>query len=102
MCAAKFADDEWYRARVERTQGGQIHVMYVDYGNREVTSSDRCASLPAAFTTDKPYANEFTLAFVKLPPEVSLFETNGVTKSCVFEGQRSFIGTDSINTGKEN
>lgn len=71
MCAAKFADDEWYRAKVERVQSGQVHVMYVDYGNREVTSSIRCASLPPAFTTDKPYANEFTLAFVKLPPEVS-------------------------------
>lgn len=69
LCAAKFSDDEWYRARVERIQGGKVHVFYIDYGNREVTSATRCASLPGSFTTDKPYASEFTLAFVKLPSD---------------------------------
>lgn len=37
ICAAKFTvDDEWYRAKVEKIQGANISVLYIDYGNREV------------------------------------------------------------------
>ncbi len=38
MCAAKFSDDnEWYRAKVERVQGTNVSILYVDYGNKEVS-----------------------------------------------------------------
>lgn len=37
LVAAKFSEDnEWYRAKVERIQGGNATVLYIDYGNKEV------------------------------------------------------------------
>ena len=33
LCAAKFIDGEWYRARVEKVTGHQVNIIYVDYGN---------------------------------------------------------------------
>lgn len=29
-------DNEWYRAKIERIQGSNATVFYVDYGNKEV------------------------------------------------------------------
>lgn len=29
-------DNEWYRAKIERVQGSNATVFYVDYGNKEV------------------------------------------------------------------
>lgn len=38
LCAAKFTEDnEWYRAKIEKIQGGNATVLYVDYGNKEVS-----------------------------------------------------------------
>lgn len=38
LCAAKFSEDnEWYRAKIERVQGGNATILYVDYGNKEVS-----------------------------------------------------------------
>ncbi|KAG8224358.1 hypothetical protein J437_LFUL004314 [Ladona fulva] len=34
LCAAKFVDDLWYRARIEKITDRDAVVMYVDYGNR--------------------------------------------------------------------
>nr|QBI71270.1 ebna2 binding protein P100 [Embidopsocus sp. AB-2019] len=70
ICAAKFTDDQWYRARVEKVTGNDVHVSYIDYGNKEIISSVRCAQLPSTFTADKPFAHEFGFAFVKLPKDV--------------------------------
>lgn len=37
ICAAKYTvDNEWYRAKVEKIQGQNATVLYIDYGNREV------------------------------------------------------------------
>lgn len=37
ICAARFSlDDQWYRARVEKIQGSNVSVVYIDYGNRYV------------------------------------------------------------------
>ncbi|KAL1275877.1 hypothetical protein QQF64_035500, partial [Cirrhinus molitorella] len=34
FCIAKFADGEWYRARVEKLESpAKVHVFYIDYGN---------------------------------------------------------------------
>lgn len=38
LCAAKFSQDsQWYRAKIEKVQGQNVSVRYVDYGNREVS-----------------------------------------------------------------
>lgn len=40
LCAAQFSEDnEWYRARVEKVQGQNATILYVDYGNKEVSIS---------------------------------------------------------------
>lgn len=71
MCAAKFVDGCWYRAKVERVQGNQVSILYIDYGNREVTSSSQLAVLPPEFTTLSPFAHELAIALVKLSKDVS-------------------------------
>lgn len=72
ICAAKFEDDQWYRAKVEKVTNKEVQVFYIDYGNKESTTPARCASLPSSFTAEKPFAHEFALAFVKLPIDVSV------------------------------
>lgn len=69
LCAAKFSEDnEWYRAKVERLQANkQVSVIYIDYGNKEITSVTHLAPLPIAFISDPPYAKEFGLALARLP-----------------------------------
>lgn len=68
ICAAKFTvDDEWYRVKVEKVQGGNATVRYIDYGNRETLPVVRLASLPAAYASEKPFATEFSLPYVSLP-----------------------------------
>lgn len=38
LCAAQFSEDnEWYRAKVEKVQGQKATILYVDYGNKEVS-----------------------------------------------------------------
>jgi staphylococcal nuclease domain-containing protein 1 len=70
VCAAKYTvDDEWYRVKVEKVQGGKATVHYIDYGNRETLPTTRLASLPAAYAGDKPYATEYVLPYVALPKD---------------------------------
>ncbi|XP_037045449.1 staphylococcal nuclease domain-containing protein 1 [Bradysia coprophila] len=70
LCAAQFSEDnEWYRAKIEKVQGTNISVFYVDYGNKETVPSTRLATLPPAFSSDKFYASEYSLAFCKLPTD---------------------------------
>jgi len=69
LCAAKFSDGEWYRARVEKVAANQIHLLYVDYGNREVTTGLKCASLPAVYAGPSAFAHEYSLACVTLPKD---------------------------------
>lgn len=69
ICAAKFSDGEWYRARVEKIAGAQVHLLYMDYGNREVTSALKCSTLPAAYAGPPAFAHEYTLACVSLPKD---------------------------------
>uniref|UniRef100_A0A0A9XU00 Staphylococcal nuclease domain-containing protein 1 n=1 Tax=Lygus hesperus TaxID=30085 RepID=A0A0A9XU00_LYGHE len=69
LCAAKYpVDDSWYRAKIEKVSGTKVTVLYVDYGNRAEISSVQCASLPSSFG-EKPFANQYSLAFVGLPPD---------------------------------
>uniref|UniRef100_A0A8C6U448 Staphylococcal nuclease domain-containing protein n=1 Tax=Neogobius melanostomus TaxID=47308 RepID=A0A8C6U448_9GOBI len=71
-CLAKFADGEWYRARVERVESpSKVHVFYIDYGNREVVSTTRLATMPPAFSTRTlpAQATEYTFAFIQVPQD---------------------------------
>jgi staphylococcal nuclease domain-containing protein 1 len=70
LCAAKFTDGLWYRARVEKVSGSKISVFYIDYGNRETVEVSQCAALPSGFAADKPYAHEYAMACVQLPKDV--------------------------------
>jgi len=70
ICAAKYTvDDEWYRAKVDKVQGSNVTVLYIDYGNMETLNSTRLASVPAAFAGERPFATEYTLACVTLPKD---------------------------------
>merc|ERR1719237_1904164 len=50
LCAAKFVDDQWYRARIEKMSANEVAVLYIDYGNRASVPKTKLGSLPAAFT----------------------------------------------------
>jgi len=68
LCAVKFKkDQQWYRVKVEKVAGPNIHVLYIDYGNRDVVTAEECADLPSNFKNDQPYAKVYGFALVKLP-----------------------------------
>ncbi|GFQ84815.1 staphylococcal nuclease domain-containing protein 1 [Trichonephila clavata] len=70
ICAAKYsADDLWYRARILKVEGNRIQISFIDYGNKEFTTSTQLASLPAKYHTLQPCAHEYALAFIKLPKD---------------------------------
>uniref|UniRef100_A0A3Q3JRS6 Staphylococcal nuclease domain-containing protein n=1 Tax=Monopterus albus TaxID=43700 RepID=A0A3Q3JRS6_MONAL len=71
-CIAKFADGEWYRARVEKVESpAKVHVFYIDYGNREVVSTTRLAAIPPAFSIRAlpAQATEYAFAFIQVPQD---------------------------------
>jgi staphylococcal nuclease domain-containing protein 1 len=74
LCVARFtADNEWYRAKIEKVEKDQVHVLYVDYGNREIMKSSRCAVLPSSSGSSVPhFAKEYVLGFVTLPTDVRM------------------------------
>uniref|UniRef100_A0A8C6NKX5 Staphylococcal nuclease domain-containing protein n=1 Tax=Nothobranchius furzeri TaxID=105023 RepID=A0A8C6NKX5_NOTFU len=70
-CLAKFADGEWYRARVEKVESqAKVHVFYIDYGN-VIVSTSRLAVMPPAFSTRTlpAQATEYTFAFIQVPQD---------------------------------
>lgn len=71
LCAALFVDNNWYRARVESVASPkEIHVFYIDYGNREVLPLSKLCPLPSAFHSFPPQAHEYSMAFIELPKDV--------------------------------
>jgi len=69
ICAAKFVDDQWYRARVEKMGANDVAVLYIDYGNRASVPKTKLGSLPSSFTATGGYAKLFSLAIVTLPQD---------------------------------
>lgn len=74
LCAAKFEDGFWYRAKVEKSQPNSksVPVFYVDYGNKaQVAIVDSIAALPARFSlaNTPAFAHEFGLACVAVPAD---------------------------------
>jgi len=72
LCAAKFVDDQWYRAKVEKIGASEAQVLYIDYGNRASVPKTKLGSLPASFTTTPGYAKPYSLALTQLPPDEDL------------------------------
>jgi len=72
LCAAKFVDDQWYRARIEKMGATDVAVLYIDYGNRANVPKSKLGSLPASFTAVSGYAKQYTLALVSLPQDEEL------------------------------
>merc|ERR1711981_511148 len=67
LCAAKFVDGQWYRAKVEKvTPSGEVSVLYVDYGNRANIPKAQCGTLPGSFTSLAPFAHEYMMALCQL------------------------------------
>ncbi|KAF0295232.1 Nuclease domain-containing protein 1 [Amphibalanus amphitrite] len=79
--AAKFVDNEWYRARVERVAQGQVSVIYVDYGNRATIPVTDCAALPGMFAAAPRYAKEYCLACVKMPKDEDMIKESQLALS---------------------
>ena len=89
LLAARFtADNEWYRARVEKIEANnRISVYFVDYGNRElITDPSRLTNLPpgkskrfvhfhrkffvfSGLSQLPGQAHEYDLAYVRPPPD---------------------------------
>jgi len=72
LCVARYsADNEWYRARVEKIlPDGEVAVLFVDYGNRENVKGSKCARLPNVSAANvSPFAKEYTLACISLPSD---------------------------------
>lgn len=66
LCAALFSDELWYRAKVDKIQGSQVFITYIDYGNKEITNTGNLANLPSTYQSLPPFAKEYSLAFIKL------------------------------------
>eukprot|EP00741_Cyanophora_paradoxa_P021539 tig00021357_g20794.t1 len=72
VVAAKFsADDQWYRARVDKAlkdgDSRRYRVTFVDYGNTDVVPADRVRALDAQLAAVAPQAFECVLAGVRAP-----------------------------------
>jgi staphylococcal nuclease domain-containing protein 1 len=67
VCVAQFSmDDEWYRAKVVSVKSnGEVTVLFIDYGNKEVTGTTRLAQIPAGFESLPAQAHEYALAMVQ-------------------------------------
>ncbi|KAJ0183735.1 hypothetical protein K1T71_000158 [Dendrolimus kikuchii] len=111
ICAAKFTvDNHWYRAKIEKiSENKMAHILYIDYGNREVIDFTRLAALPAGTETDLPYANEYVLCCVKFPTDpddcaeaVSAFSAESLNKKLLINievrGQPPFVTLVDSNT----
>ncbi|RUS90599.1 hypothetical protein EGW08_001596 [Elysia chlorotica] len=68
MCASRFSqDNQWYRAKIEKIEGGKATVFFIDYGNREQASTSSLAALPTNFRIVSPQATQYALACVAVP-----------------------------------
>ena len=72
FCAALFTDDgSWYRAAIKAIKGERAMVMFVDYGNKQVTPLAKLKMLKADFARDAIHAIHCSMAGVTEPPNGS-------------------------------
>ena len=69
ICAAKFVDDQWYRAKIERISENKVYVQYIDYGNSAYVQKIKLRALPATFTELGAFAKLYSIALVSLPQD---------------------------------
>ncbi|XP_002732557.2 staphylococcal nuclease domain-containing protein 1-like [Saccoglossus kowalevskii] len=70
LCAAKFVDGNWYRARVEKLLPNKnIQVLYIDYGNSDSVSVTDLAALPPSYHSLPAQAHRYQPAFISLPTD---------------------------------
>ncbi|KAI0236877.1 Staphylococcal nuclease domain-containing protein 1 [Lamellibrachia satsuma] len=103
ICAAMFEDGEWYRAKVEKVVKNQVHVLFIDYGNRDITESTRLATLPTTYIPLAPQAQEYVLAGVALPPEeedvqlaVDSLTNDVLNKECLLNYEYKSSSVDAV------
>ncbi|KAK2184568.1 hypothetical protein NP493_260g03038 [Ridgeia piscesae] len=103
ICAALFEDGEWYRAKVEKVVKNKAHVLFIDYGNRDVTDSTRLATLPTTYIPLAPQAQEYVLAGIALPPEeediqlaVDSLTNDVLNKECLLNYEYKSGGLDAV------
>jgi len=123
LCAAKFVDGDWYRAKVEKVnmKEGTASVLYVDYGNRADIPKGQTASLPGAFTAIPHFAHEYSLALCQLArdeeyAEIGLkalsddllnrqvkvnveYKTGGISFVSILDGNDADVGKGLIREG---
>lgn len=68
LCVAQFSmDNEWYRAKILSCKSsGEVTVLFIDYGNKEMTNSTKLAQMPAGFEALPAQAHEYALAMVQM------------------------------------
>lgn len=90
ICVAQFSmDEEWYRAKVLNVKSnGQVTVLFIDYGNKEVTSLSKLAAIPAGFETLPAQAQEYGLAMVQVSADEDEVEM-------AIELMKEYLGLDS-------
>jgi staphylococcal nuclease domain-containing protein 1 len=105
LCAAKFSDGEWYRARIEKAQSPHVvHVLYIDFGNRDVTDSTKLATLPPSYHSLAPQAGHYQLACIQLPPDeedkqaaVDAFYNDVLNKQCLLNVEYKRDGVEFVS-----
>ncbi|XP_073239320.1 staphylococcal nuclease domain-containing protein 1-like [Porites lutea] len=110
LCAALFVDNNWYRARVENIASPkQIHVFYIDYGNKEVLPLSKLCPLPAAFHSFPPQAHEYNMAFIELPTDVEAvadaldaFKNLVINRQFMLNVEYKTMGQDYVTLVQEN
>lgn len=105
LVAAQFAlDGLWYRARIEKVDTTEkVRVLFVDYGNRDILSSTKLASLPGPYVSFAPQAREYTLACVKVPSDdehvyelMQSFANEAVNREFSLNIEYKFNGQDFV------
>jgi len=104
VCAAKFVDDQWYRAKVEKVTPSDVTVLYMDYGNRATIPKTKVGTLPSAFTGQSAFAHEYQLAFVKLPEDedyvtqsIQALKEDLLDRSCNLNVEYRTLGTAYVS-----
>jgi len=103
LCAAKFTDGEWYRARIEKIEAGKMNVLYIDFGNRESVDIMKLATLPGSYHSLPPQAKQYHFACIALPTDeedkqnaVDIMYNDNINKQCLLNVEYKKDGSDYV------
>jgi len=102
MCAAKFVDGLWYRAKVDKVSGKRCTVSYVDFGNKEDVNQSLLASLPPAYTTLPTQAHHCALAFTAPPTDEDFLEESVEALKNILSDRQLLINVEYKNASGVN